>query len=453
MVKKMKRNAIETLIQWKEKDEESFFFLYGMRGCGKTWLANEFAQSFYSGSLYLCLEQQGVPKQKAEQFCSKMLEIEALQGKTCAKELSEQHFAAFLSEVFEVPETILGDFLIIIDEVTASDSVWRFIQCFLTVRLPLSILLISSKGLPKDASVPCSMRLMPLRFDEYLNAIGSAWYADIIQGHFRNGHHVPGIVHTELLGLFEDYLMTGGMPAAINEYLSTESMRNISEIHINQISRALYSFDCDFEEGTALRMRQVLQVIPQQLRKPNQKFQYRILRRGATYKIYQDAIQNLEDACLILPCRRTDGISTVQNTEKGIFKLFPADVGMFASITGIDPHETLDKTLLECYLVQTLYSNDFIPYFWESSAQAHVDFLLKEEKEKRMIPIELRLDKGSRNKSLGVFRKTFDIPFYYRISSKNFEYTGEYKQIPYYAAFCLSHEHSGTVKKQGNSNR
>ena len=77
------------------------------------------------------------------------------------------------------------------------------------------------------------LKISPLQFDEYLKAIGSEWYTEIIQAHYQTKKKIPEIVHKEMLNLFRDYLRIGGMPAAINEFLHTESFDNIPTIHRN----------------------------------------------------------------------------------------------------------------------------------------------------------------------------------------------------------------------------
>lgn len=409
----MKRNAIHQLIEWKEEGSKYPFFMFGMRGCGKTWLALDFAKTFFEGAMYLCLENNDDKKKRAEQFCAN----------------EAGHFIEFCSYVFEVPADLLGNFLIIFDEVEMSETVWKFIVNHLPAEMPFSVLFISGHGFKALAGMPSRylLHLYPLRFDEFLNAIGSAWYADIIQGHFQTGSKVPGIVHEELMELFEDYLATGGMPYAINEYLLTENTENLPEVHRIIYGRALNDIHTFYDESTALKMRQVLDVVPAQLKKANQKFQYRMIRRGATYALFQNAIENLQTDSLLLVCPKSE--------EANSFKLFPGDVGIYTTLLGTDPHIEPEKTVLECYLMQNLTTNGYHPFFWESSSQAHVDFLIRQEA--GVVPIDARSDNSSRNKSITIYRSEHATPYALRIGSKNFDYSGETRQIPYYAAFCI----------------
>ena len=84
----MKRNALTTLKQWKEAKERRPFYLTGIKGVGKTYLASEFAKDFFDSFLYLSLEQNN--------SMAKYLDT-----------LSEEFILPALAEYFEVQEEFL----------------------------------------------------------------------------------------------------------------------------------------------------------------------------------------------------------------------------------------------------------------------------------------------------------------------------------------------------------
>ena len=49
----MKRNAINVLQKWKEQPERKPFYLTGVKGVGKTYLAYDFANDFFGSCFYL----------------------------------------------------------------------------------------------------------------------------------------------------------------------------------------------------------------------------------------------------------------------------------------------------------------------------------------------------------------------------------------------------------------
>lgn len=423
----MKRNAIKALIKWKDQPLRTPLFLYGMKGCGKTYLALDFAKSFFEGSLYINLEQKTSLKMVLEAGCEKIMN---------SPDAAEEFFL-LLSEAFDVPAEFLAGFLIVFDEVMASEPIYRMLLQFSEEEWQFCLLAITSHTpvfsadyaeMNRNGTARLQLlKLFPLQFDEYLQAIGSEWYAEVIKGHYQTNHKIPGIVHNELLELFEDYLKIGGMPAAVNEYQIFNSADNVAEIHKNLYGMLSYHIQSNYEESLALKMKQVIEVVPEQLAKENQKFQYKLIRKGATFALYQQAIQTLLQDSILICCSKTG--------EANSFKLFPPDVGMYYSMAGQELQNGCKKELLDCYVMQALTARGYKPCFWESASQARIDFIL--QREEGMIPVEVKTSDNARSKSVSIYRNEFHIPYSIKISSRNFEFVNQIKYIPYYAIFCL----------------
>lgn len=444
----MRRNAIDKLISWKQLELRTPFFLYGVRNCGKTYLAMDFAKSFFEGILYVNFEDLSFLKLRLEHGCRQLTE----QQNQKSPLLFAEDFYSLLAECFDVPAEYLGNFLIVFDEVMASSPVYQVICSIWKQEWTLCLLLISSHGPELPANIAAALKqnihhLTPLQFDEFLVAIGSEWYAEVIKGHYQTIKKVPTIVHNELMDLFLDYLHIGGMPAAVNDYLLFHSTDNIHEVHRNLDGILRCQIQMGYEKGQALKMLQILDVIPEQLAKENQKFQFRMIRKGVTLAMYHDAIQNLLRDSMILCCTKLN--------DSNSFKLFPADVGLLYSSRNTaalmkDTNENtglnisaevqgqaieLQKELLDSYVMQTLVSSGYQPVFWESASQAKIDFIL--QREEGAIPVEVKAGESSRSKSLSIYRSQCNIPYSIKISSRNFEFTNQIKYIPYYAVFCL----------------
>lgn len=424
----MKRNAVTNLIEWKESGTTVPFLLVGTKGTGKTYLAMEFATAYYPQFLYVNFELN----KSAKCFFEEKLSV--------GDSLSE-----VIAAYFQMDERYLSELIVILDEISYCPMLWTALTEPVTIPL-----LVISGLLPSETDIISSStnssseeiveksienifwicRLFPLGFDEFLSAVGSDWYIDIIQGHFQNIKPVPDIVHQELLALFEEFLIVGGMPAAVNEYISSKSIYNVSEVHSMVKCRMQSVLDALYEEKDSGKGAQVLQVLPEQLKKENKKFRFNLIRKGVTYSLYKESIDALVQCGMVLRIN--------EQKKESHFKLYLPDVGMLSSAFCGEDSEEIKKALLENYVMQTLVASGIDSLcFWESEAQAKVDFILV--RNNCETPVELRTSIGGKAKSIASYQAANGKSgeHYYRFGFENFYSTSVLTQIPYYAVFCI----------------
>lgn len=406
----MKRNAVKQLIEWKDSGFSKPLLLCGTKGVGKTYLAIEFALAYYPQYLYVNFELNQV----ANQFFREKI----LEGKTVLQALAQY---------FQTEEEYLEKMVVVFDEVSYCPTLFKALaHCKHMPFIAISGI-TATQEIAKDFFV---CKLFPLRFDEFLDAVGNDWYIDIIEGHFQAFQPVPDIVHQELLALFEEYLIVGGMPAALNEYISSKSVYNVGEVHAMLRNRMRAVTEATFEEKEAAKAEQIMQVITEQLKRDNKKFRFNSIRKGVTYNLYQDSIFALQQSGMLLRLN--------EETRENHFKLYLPDVGMLSTAFAGEDSPEIRKALLENYVMQMLTAGEkYDLCFWESDAMAKVDFILKANNQ--TTPVELRIIGNEKPKSVASYRqvKGDQEEFYYRFGFENFYSTSVMKQIPYYAIFCL----------------
>ena len=409
----MKRNLITTLQTWMESEERKPFYMTGIKGVGKTYLACEFAKSFFDSYLYLSFEHN---KELAFRF-------EALQ--------EEEIFSA-LAEYFELPEEMLFHIPFVFDEIYQCPSfVERLLHLVANNRQLYWIFLSSYDVLDTDIKSKLFCRtLYPLQFDEFLTAIGKDWYVEVITAHYNNRKKLPDIVHYELLSTFDEYLWIGGMPDVMNEYLDMESTVNVMERQHIQKQMLLYGMEHVAGEKLNYKCVQLYSTLDEQLSKPNQKFQFNLIRKGITYQMYKESIDFLVRHNMLY---RLDCLGK----EEQQFKLFYPDFSLNYSarnneLTAVERHIRVQN-----YVYQTFIQKQLSCQFWEAKSQASIDFVLGNSAEGIFTPVEIKKEGKSKTKSIQSFAEQFSVKNIVRISGSNFVENDENVNLPLYSVFCF----------------
>ena len=428
----MKRKLIDQLIAWKTEYNGKSILLSGVKGVGKTYLAYDFAKAFFENIYYLNFERNPLNKnifqtKQPEQISRKVLDY-------------------FRRPEEKPPENSI----LILDEISyCSEALTAIKENRLRAVFPY-IISISSRPLPKKYENCFTIEIVhPLEFDEFLWATGNDWYIEAIKTHYMLNTNIPDIVHKELLSLHELYMELGGMPGIINEYLNLSAAFNVAEHHEFLLGSYREYIIRNNPDGDALKMKQVLDSLTGQLMKSNRKFQYKIIRKGTTYTMFQEAIRRLVEQKYVIRCSRiteeqlknpSGYIQNDSEQEKNTgFKLYFPDTGMLNSRmiekAGIAGAIEWKKALLENYIAQAFDAKNYRFAFWESDSIAKIDFLIAKNDE--WLPIEIYENEKTRSKSISILKQKCKVSTSIKISSRNFELINEIKYVPYYAVFCI----------------
>ncbi len=432
----MERKIMQELLEWKNlKKDRMPLLLYGVRQVGKTYILREFGDRYFKNSIYVNFERM---QMVADYF---------------AGELSPDRLIRLLEEYFGqkvVPE----ETLLIFDEIQACERALTSLKYFCEeapeyhVAAAGSLLGVAINR--ESYSFPVGKvfikTLYPLRFDEFLAALGQGHLVSLIWEHYNEMREMPEAAHQELLQWYDRYLFIGGMPAAINEYKERGALVNVPEVQ----SLILNAYTADMAKYTSnsesTKIRNAFQSIPAQLAKENKKFQYKLIRKGATAGLFGDSIAWLIFSGVALSCERvTRGENPlIAFRDVSSFKIYLSDVGLLSAFTGIMPEDIIKNNLSEIYkgalaenyVAQTLTACGYHLYYWTSDAPvAEVDFLI--QKNGKVIPVEVKSGENVNAKSLKHFQKLAQPDKLIRISRKNFGSDGAVWAIPLYAVFCL----------------
>ena len=257
----------------------------------------------------------------------------------------------------------------------------------------------------------------------------------------------PLALHAQALDLYKNYLVVGGMPQAVLEYISTKdfnfvlaAQKTINDAYIADMAK--YAAP---QETTKIMA--AWSSIPAQLSKENHKFQYKVIKTGARAHEYETPLDWLKFAGIIHKCVRvTEGkLPLTAYADNTSFKVYMMDTGLLCSKFGIAANVVLSGALsfdafkgalAENYICQALTANGFTPYYWSSPGKAELDFVFQDT-QGNIIPLEGKSSDNVKAKSLRQFISLYQPEYAIRVSAKNFGYENGIKSIPLYALFCL----------------
>jgi uncharacterized protein len=288
--------------------------------------------------------------------------------------------------------------------------------------------------------------LYPLDFEEFLWAMGKRDLSELIRDAYRSDTRMA--LHDTALDLYRLYLVVGGMPAAVLQYMDQKDFdllhsvqKNISDAYIADMAK--YAAPAE-----TTRIMAVFRSIPAQLAKANHKFQYRLIKSGARANLYESSLNWLKESGVVIICTRVkEGrLPLSVYGESSFFKCYMTDTGLLCAHFGIPAHLILQKSshldpikgaLTENYVCFALLANGYTPYYWESPGKAEVDFIIQ-NKTGMIIPIEVKSSENVRSKSLAHYIDQYEPEYAIRVSAKNFGFDNNIKSVPLYAVHCIN---------------
>lgn len=430
----MERAFTAELQKWQKSHDRKPLVLMGARQVGKTFLLKRFAVNNYESSIYLNFDK--------DRRLSPLLFADSLDPKVIIDKLSI-HFKQKINP---------GSTLIMFDEVQESPDALNSLKYFheeaneyhvCAAGSLLGVKLLNTQGFPVG-QVNIEY-LYPLDFFEFLAAVQETQLLAEIKN-ITSISPIVEFIHAKLIDLFKIYLITGGMPEAINTYLTTQDLSQVREKQAEILNAYYLDFAKHAPKEQIMKIMQVWESIPSQLVKENKKFIYSVIRQGARANDFEIAIQWLVEADLIC---KTSNIS-VPNlplsayVNPGIFKLYMFDVGLYGAIASLDPEiiihgdelfKEFKGSLIETYVAQVLQKLNAGKiraglYYWTSNGRAEVDFVIQHNN--KIYPLMVKSGTSSKQRSLAVYAEKYTPQLVLHTSPQNLKITGNLMNIPLY---------------------
>ena len=432
-----RRKIYDKLLEWKtESDGRTALLIEGARRVGKSTVVEEFAKNEYES--YILIDFSRASKAVKELF----------------EDISDLDYLFLQLQLQYKVDLHERRSLIIFDEVQQCPLARQAIKALVADHRYDYVetgSLISIKRNVKDILIPSEERkisMYPMDHEEFLWAVGDTTTIPLLKKVFDSGKPVGAQIHRKLMRDFRLYMLVGGMPQAVNEYIETNNFRKVDQIKRDILN--LYEDDFKKIDPTG-KLSSLFDAIPAQLNKNASRYQVSSVLNGERAENILESIAELKDSKTVLVSYHANdpnaGMS--DNKDLGKFKLFLSDTGLFTTLMFKDRdfteniiYEKLlnDKLsanlgyLYENAVAQILTANGdalFYHTFMNESTRRNyeIDFILA--RKNKVCPIEVKSSGYKTHASLDAFSRKFSD----RILDKYLIYTKDFAKDE--DIFCL----------------
>ena len=265
----MKRKFLEKLIYWKENEMKTPLLVIGARQIGKTYIIEEFCKTNFKNYVYLNFENKH--------------DLATIFEKTMEPKEIIKYIEATIGKSIDIENTI-----IFFDEVQISEDAITSLKYFCEAKENYKIIcagsLLGVKINRFNSSFPVGkvriLNMYPMDFEEFLWAIEEEKLSEIIKECYNNKEAMIEILHNKAIKYYQDYLLIGGMPQAILNYIKND--KNIMKFDRIIHQSIIMAYISDMRKYTmsaaeTIKMNEIYETIPRQLAKDNTKFKYNIM--------------------------------------------------------------------------------------------------------------------------------------------------------------------------------
>ena len=414
----MYRFELDYLKQWKTRTSRKPAVIRGARQVGKSFLVRMFAEQEFSNLLEVNFERNpGV---------ASLFELKS--PKTIVSQLEAR---------FDVPVTP-GKTLLFLDEIQAAPEVLAVLRYFHEEMPELHVVcagsLLEFVLEEHSFSMPVGrieyLHMGPMRFEEFLLAMKRDRLRQWLCDYALDGS-VPDEIHRELLRLLRQYLVVGGLPAAVSVFAQNQSYRECEQVQQSIIA----TYRDDFSKyASKVRHRRVEKVFAGIPRLVGRKFMYSQIDREERSRDMSEALRLLCLARVAHQVRHTaaNGLPLAAEADDRHFKVLFMDVGLLCRSLGLSvaeierPEDVLlinQGALCEQFVGQHLAFSEFCYeepalYCWmrrERNSNAEVDFLMAVGPD--VVPVEVKAGKTGTLKSMHLFVREKGRDFALRFNS------------------------------------
>ena len=340
------------------------------------------------------------------------METDKLGDRTFADARTKDDFYLALSTIAGDKMGSKHETLVFIDEIQAYDhllTLLKFLRedgkfTYIASGSLLGVTLKVTSSVPLGSIV--IKHMYPMDFEEFLiaNGIGQL-VIDTMHRNFTERKSMPDAIHGKLLDMFRKYLLVGGLPDAVKEFVETKNITSVRTIQSN--IHHLYGVDAARYEDThnRLKIQRIYNMIPSNLENKKKRIVAKNIedKKGKRMSDYTEEFDYLTSSGIALEVKAISKPSfpLIENSGKNLLKLYMNDVGILTGIFfGTNIKAIMDDvasinlgSVYETVVAQELRAHGFNLYYYDNKKTGEVDYLIDDRTNPSVLPLEIKSGK------------------------------------------------------------
>ena len=376
-----------------KSDSRAIMLIDGARQVGKTYIIRHVGQKLFENYIELNLVEDYVGARlfaNAKTVEDFYLAVSMLAGDRMKE---KENTLIFIDEIQAYPH------LLTLLKFLAQDDRFTYIASGSLLGVTLA----------RTTSIPMGsirmVRMFPLDFEEFLYANGmNALVVSSLRKKYERQESLDEATHAKVLDMFRKYLLVGGMPDAVNAFVTEKNIQLVRQIQ-SEIY-AYYAADASkYDDGRKLKIRRIYDLIPSNLENKKKRVVAQSIenKRGKTFADYQDEFDYLISAGIALSVQAisTPVFPLIQSSGKNLLKLYLNDVGILSGILYgnniqaiLSDEESINLgSVYECVVASELIAHGHKLFYYDNRTKGEVDFLIDDYDSLSAVPIEVKSGK------------------------------------------------------------
>ncbi len=390
----MLKRKIATLIEEHLKSDSGKILLVdGARQVGKTYIIRYVGNKMFENFIEINMIEDSLSDRlfaNVRSVSDFYIHVSMLAGDKMDK---KENTLIFIDEIQEYPH------LLTLLKFLQQDGRFTFIVSGSLLGVTLS----------QTSSIPMGsirkVRMFPLDFEEFLYANGMNEIAiSALNDKFYKEESLDEATHNKIMDLFKRYLLVGGLPDAVNSFISEQNIYKVRNIQ-NEI-REYYAADASkYDEEHRLKIRRIYDMIPSNMENKKKRVVVQSIenKRGKTFSDYEDEFDYLISAGIALDVQAisTPIFPLIESSAKNLLKLYLNDVGLLSgvlygnNITAIlnDERSINLGSVYETVVASELLAHGYKLFYYDNRNKGEVDYLIDNYDLLSAVPIEVKSGK------------------------------------------------------------